>query len=312
MDRLRLPEPGYAVDNDSAALAVDADGITSFLARFVASDPRNALPEGEHLPIWETPLVGIADAADPLFAELKKPGVVGPIHRSPQEWLPGARSVISYFLPYGTAIKKSYRIKDALPSLEWVSARRNGELFNNITRRALLRWIAQHGGRAIAPSIERDYEAVDMLPMWSERHAAFIAGIGSFGINGALITPRGVAGRIGSVVTDLVVAPTPRAYSEVYAYCPYPSQGSCGACIPRCPVDAISVHGRDNPLCITHGRDTVGDYYREWGYHSCGHCLTHLPCADRIPDPARMRPIAQLRDTAQGRTPIFIQRKDSV
>jgi epoxyqueuosine reductase QueG len=291
---------GYVVDSTPPGGPLDAATIGEFLARAVATDPRNALPEGEHLAIWDRPIVGIADADDPLFAELKKPGIVGPIHRSPAEWLAGAKSVISYFLPYTRAIEKSYRIKSAMPSLEWVSARRNGEVFNNTLRRALIRFLEKHGGRGIAPSIERHYKATDMLPMWSERHAAFIAGVGSFGIHGALITAQGCAGRIGSVITDIALAPTQRAYTEIYEYCPYPAEGKCGACIPRCPVDAISVDARDNARCLVHGRDTVGAYFQDWGYHSCGHCLTHLPCADRIPDASKMRPIMLLRQVTAG------------
>jgi hypothetical protein len=280
----------YAYLLDPAATpkeTLDADHLAAFARRFVAEDPRNTLPEGERPRIWDVPLLGVAAARDPLFAGLKTPGVVGPIHRSPEEWLPGAQSVISWFLPYHKDIRASYPKKSALPSLAWVSGRRNGEVFNNVLRRAMIRFLEKHGGKAVAPSITAEYRAVDMLPMWSERHAAFIAGIGSFGIHGALITKKGCAGRIGSVITDLELPPTPRPYREIYEYCPYPSLGKCGACIPRCPVRAIGpefgMNWRDNPRCIVQGRDVVGDFFRDWGYHSCGHCLTFLPCVDRIP-----------------------------
>jgi epoxyqueuosine reductase QueG len=271
---------------------LDVARVTAFARQFVAEDPRNALPEREHPRIWDAPLLGIAAASDPLFAGLKTPGVVGPIHRSPEEWLPGAKSVIVWFLPYTKTLRASYPKKSSLPSLAWVSGRRHGEIFNNVLRRAMIRFLEKHGGQAIAPSITAQYHAVNMLPMWSERHAAFIAGIGSFGIHGALITSLGCAGRIGSVITDLELPPTPRPYREIYEYCPYPSLGKCGACIPRCPVHAIGVefgaNWRDNARCVIQGRDVVGDFFREWGYHSCGHCLTWLPCADRIPMKKRL------------------------
>jgi hypothetical protein len=274
-----------------------AENLVAFARKFVEEDPRNALPEGEHLRIWEPPLLGVAAADDPLFAQLKTPGVVGPPHRSPREWLPGAQSVISWFLPYHEAVRKSYPKKSALPSLAWVSGRRNGEVFNNALRRALIRFLEKHGGQGIAPSNEAQYQAVGMIPAWSERHAAFIAGLGSFGIHGALITALGCAGRIGSVITDVKLPPTPRPYREIYEYCPYPSQGKCGVCIPRCPAQAIGVqfgtNWRDNARCVIQGRDVVGDFFRDWGYHSCGHCLTWLPCANRIPitKPLRVKDI---------------------
>ncbi|MDR0529035.1 MAG: hypothetical protein LBG69_05450 [Zoogloeaceae bacterium] len=285
---------GYAAAafETRAEEAPSAAVFADFLRYFVARDPRNHLPEtlpdGERLRIWEAPLVGVAAADDPLFAALKAPDVVGAMHRSPAEWLPEAKSVIVWFLPYTAALRRGYpKKKDAMPSLEWVSGRRNGETFNNATRRAVLRFAQTLGGKGVAPSNEKDYRAVSMRPMWSERHAAYIAGLGTFGIHGALITEKGCAGRIGSVITDLELSPTPRPYRGIYDYCPYPAEGSrqskCGACVPRCPVRAIAPEGRDNPRCVEHGRDTVGDYYRAWGYHSCGHCLTWLPCADRIP-----------------------------
>lgn len=267
----------------SPPTTLDHDRLAGFLADLVRTDPRNALPEGEHPPVWEAPLIGVASADDPLWETLKRPTVIGPLHRSPDEWLAGAKSVIVYFLPYTADIRRGYPKKSFLPSLEWVSGRRHGEVFNNVARRALIHLVERHGGHAVAPSNEEHYRAENMRPMWSERHAAFIAGLGTFGIHGALISAKGCSGRIGSVVTDLELPPTPRPYSGVYEYCPYPDTGRCGACIPRCPVDAIGPEVRDNRRCVEHGRDTVGDHFRPWGYHSCGHCLTWLPCADRIP-----------------------------
>ncbi|GHU25737.1 (Fe-S)-binding protein [Betaproteobacteria bacterium] len=265
----------------------DMDAITAFLSRMVATDPRNALPEGEHLTIWNAPLVGVAAADDPLFETLKTPGVVGPEHRSPGEWLPGAKSVISYFLPYTEPLRRGYPKKSPLPSLEWVSGRTHGEVFNNVIRRALFRLLEHYSAKALAPGIQLHYQAPGMIPMWSERHTAFIAGLGSFGIHGALITKQGASGRIGSIITDLELPPTPREYSAIYEYCPYPAHGTCGACIPRCPADAINPESRDNLRCVIQSRDTVGDFFRPLGYHSCGHCLTWLPCAQQIP-PAHM------------------------
>jgi epoxyqueuosine reductase QueG len=258
--------------------------IDAFLAGRVHADPRNAIPEGAHAAIWDAPLVGIAAAHDALWERLKSPGVIGPIHRSPGEWLPGARSVIVYFLPYTETMRRTYPRKSGqLPSLEWVSGRRHGEVFNNMMRHALMRRIEEEGGAAVAPSVEADYRAEDMRPMWSERHAAYIAGLGTFGIHGALITQKGCSGRIGSVITDLELPPTPRAYDSLYAYCPYPEDGRCGACIPRCPVQAIGATQRDNARCAFYSRETVGEAFAAWGYFSCGHCLTWLPCVDRIP-----------------------------
>ncbi|MDR1854484.1 MAG: hypothetical protein LBR05_06210 [Azoarcus sp.] len=283
MERLRFRALDQRLASAMNAATLDVSALTAFLVGIVRNDPRNALPEGDHMTIWDAPLVGIASASDPLWDALKHPQAIGPIHRSPDEWLPGAKSVIVYFLPYTAAIRRTYPKKSFFPSLEWVSGRRNGEVFNNVTRRALSRLVERHGGRAIAPGNAEDYRAEKMRPMWSERHAAFIAGLGTFGIHGALITEKGCSGRIGSVVVDLELPPTPRPYRDIYEYCPYPSEGRCGVCIPRCPVQAIGPTARDNQKCVVHGRDTVAEHFLPWGYHSCGHCLTWMPCVDRIP-----------------------------
>lgn len=282
MSRPNDPHTGY-ITRRSHTLGLDVVSITEFLGELVRTDPRNALPEYDNLPIWETPLVGIASAGDPLFETLKQPGVVGPIHVNADHWLAGAKSVISFFVPFSRAVKKTYDKRSPLPSLEWVSSRQNGEVFVNVMRRALIRFVEKQGGRATAPNLDPTYKAVDWLPMWSERHVAFIAGVGTFGLHAGLLTEKGAAGRVGSIVTDLKLVPTTRPYGDVYEYCPWMADGSCGACIKRCPVDAIHATGKDHRICITNGDKNIRPAFSEWGYHSCGHCQNNLPCSDRIP-----------------------------
>jgi epoxyqueuosine reductase len=169
--------------------------------------------------------------------------------RNPEYWLPGARSVVSFFLPFSRQVRKSYGKHARLPSLEWVSGRLNGKVFVNLARRALAAYLRAQGGRAMVPNLQPHYKAVNYIPMWSERHVAFIAGVGTFGLHAGLLTEKGAAGWIGSVVTDLELTPTPRRYSGVYDYCPWVTDSTCGA----------------------------------WGYHSCGHCQNNLPCTNGLP-----------------------------
>jgi len=280
--------PGY-LPARYAGGGTSAEAITDFLAALVDSDPRNALPEGNNVPIFDVPLAGIASAADPLFETLKRPEVVGPIHVDAGHWLPGAKSVVSVFLPFSKAVKKSYDKASPLPSLEWASSRQNGEVFVNVVRRGLMRYLEKHGSRAAAPNLDPGYKAVDLVAMWSERHVAYIAGIGTFGLHAGLLTAKGAAGRICSVVTDLDLAPTPRPYKGVYDYCLWLSDGTCGACIKRCPVQAIDAQGKSHPVCTTNGANNIRPAFKEWGYHSCGHCQTNLPCSDRIPKKPRRK-----------------------
>lgn len=287
MSRLDDPRTGY-LGLRFARSGTDIDTISEFLAELVETDPRNALPEGENVPMWQAPVVGIAAADDALFETLKQPGVVGPVHESPDYWLPGARSVVSFFLPWSREVKKSYDKHSRLPSLEWVSGRLNGEVFVNLARRALAAYLRQQGGRAVVPNLQAHYKAVNHIPMWSERHAAFIAGVGTFGLHAGLLTTKGAAGRIGSVITDLELTPTPRPYTGVYDYCPFVTDGTCGACIPRCPVGAVHADGKDHQICLTNGANHIRPAYAEWGYHSCGHCQNNLPCSDGLAPGVRL------------------------
>jgi hypothetical protein len=47
---------------------------------------------------WNDPLVAFAGASDPLFSKLRE--VDSPYHAMHDEILPGARTVIAYFLPF--------------------------------------------------------------------------------------------------------------------------------------------------------------------------------------------------------------------
>jgi epoxyqueuosine reductase QueG len=266
-----------------ARMARDYRDWQDYLAEFVHTDPRNHLPEGDNIPIFDPPVVGIAAADDPLFDELSKPEVVDPRHVRPEFWLPEARTVISFFAPFSKEIKATYKRKERLPSLEWVSGRLNGEVFINVMRRAILRLLEKQGGQAVIPNLDLRYWAEDGLPIWSERHVGFIAGVGTFGLHAGLLTERGAAGRMGSVVTNLPLPVRPRDYQGVYDYCLWKSEGRCRACIKRCPVEAIDRERKDHAICITNGNKFIRPAYLAWGYHSCGHCQNNLPCSNGIP-----------------------------
>ena len=144
---------GYLLPRFSGREA-DAESFARLLTELVETDPRNALPDGFRCRIWDPPLVGVASAGDPQFAVLREPGVVGPIHRDPSYWLDGARSVVSFFLPFSSAIKARYRKKAALPPFEWVSGRVNGEVFVNVARRTVAAHLRRIGGRAVVPTLQ--------------------------------------------------------------------------------------------------------------------------------------------------------------
>ncbi|MDD3688815.1 MAG: hypothetical protein PHI81_02115, partial [Synergistaceae bacterium] len=65
-------------------------------------------------------LVGISSAEDPAFLLLKREGVVGPQFLLPREWLPGARSVVSFFLPFTARVREANAESGLEPAQEWL------------------------------------------------------------------------------------------------------------------------------------------------------------------------------------------------
>jgi epoxyqueuosine reductase QueG len=254
--------------------------IRGSLEEFVREDPRNVLPAHGNLGIYDPPLVAFARADDPLFEALKDPDVVGPRHRSPREWLPSARTVVSYFLPFTESVRKSNHV-DGLPSEEWVSARIDGEAFNNLVRWHCAGLLESQGGQALVPPHRDDFAIVDRRSNWSERHVAYIAGLGTFGLSRSLITSRGTAGRYGSVVTSLEIEPTSRTSATHYDACPFLVDGGCGACIDRCPSGAITRKGKDTARCSEYLDTVVKPRFSP--RYGCAKCQTNVPCEFATP-----------------------------
>src|SRR5689334_5389119 len=104
----------------------DENYIKREFTEFIKNDPRNILHAYNNMKIYDSPLIGIASANDPYFEEFRKPGIVGPKFILPAEWLPGAASVISFFLPLTKELRDTNR-SPGLPSEEWIFERIDGE-----------------------------------------------------------------------------------------------------------------------------------------------------------------------------------------
>jgi epoxyqueuosine reductase QueG len=241
---------------------------------FVLRSPENLVPDLAMMRMYECPLIGVASAEDGLWNVLKQPDVVGPQHLSPTEWLEGAVSVISCFLPFTERVRSANRI-EGWPATEWLYGRYEGENFNRALRRFMEDMVQKAGGRALAPALDARFAKANFRSNWSERHVAFIAGLGTFSLNRSLITSRGSAGRLASVVTDLALEPTPRPYTETEEYCT-----KCGACIRRCPPVAIDTGGKNNAICFPFLQETLLRHKPRYG---CGKCQTAVPCESQIP-----------------------------
>lgn len=260
--------------------------MAAYAAECCLSDPLNRMPDGGF--IYDRPLVGAAAADDPLFRHYADTGLAGADFRLPLQWFNTAVAVIAYFLPFSEKIRRSNR-EGAHSSLLWLQARFLGEKFNDHLRRLLISRCQEQGAEALSPALHADlkidYNAY--ASNWSERHVAYAAGLGSFGLHRGLITEKGVAGRFGSVITTLSFRPTPREDGDPFHNCSFLKAGQCGNCIERCPAGAISTEGMDKEICHHYlfVLDPLREARKKYGYanSTCGKCQVNVPCEERIP-----------------------------
>jgi ferredoxin len=270
---------------------------------YVHNSPLNRLTGIDDSPIWEEPLVGFADGDDPLFDDFKT--VVGEAHLTPREALaahlqdsvgsePPAMprvGVVSWVLPAARETKLGNREMTVGPSRRWNHTRFQGEAFNDSLRRYVVSWLEARGCAATAPVLTGHFvtgrSCNGLTSTWSERHVAYAAGHGTFGLSDGLITVRGIAHHCGSVVAGAGWLPSPRRYSHHLEYCPYPVDGSCGVCIKRCPAGAIGPGGHDKDKCREYLFVTLAEWVKQPGYvgsyGACGLCQTQVPCESRVP-----------------------------
>ncbi|MBN1579976.1 MAG: epoxyqueuosine reductase [Anaerolineae bacterium] len=272
--------------------------ITTTIQSF-CDGPQNTLQDTANEKAWGTPLVGFCSGADPLYEQYKE--VVGPFHWTPAEIFghtfpdspvdAAELTVISWILPQTQATKANNRNERVYPAERWARSRIFGETFNNKLRQHVVDALRQAGYQAVAPMLSPEWQSKQsekfvFSSTWSERHTAYAAGLGTFGLCDGLITPVGKAMRTGSVVARLSIPPTPRPYTDHRAYCLFYSQGTCGKCIDRCPVGALSKAGHDKVKCSRHLNPTTANYVKEnYGFdgYGCGLCQTGVPCESGIP-----------------------------
>lgn len=271
------------------------------IKRFVEDDHGNRLEQLDGSRIFQEPLVGFVAGDDPIFGRLKQ--VIGEFHMTPAEVMgaiarerglpvPAAAEigVISYVLPISRETRKENgRMKDR-PSERWAHTRLFGEQFNRKLQGHVVSVLEKEGHFAIAPEMEESLfrmlldENVGWASTWSQRHIAFSANLGTFGLSDGLITAAGKGHRVGSVVVDWALG-SPRRTEEVYRDCLSHRELGCRTCIKRCPADAISEAGHDKARCMEFVMKQMSVIKEEYGIdiYGCGLCQTGVPCEEGIP-----------------------------
>ncbi|MGM9568052.1 MAG: epoxyqueuosine reductase [Clostridia bacterium] len=262
--------------------------ITDFVANYI----QKADKEGIIPLIWREPLVRFGDAALPELVRLKE--LVHPEHGIPEDVLPCAQTIIAYFLPFRQEVGDTNR-GGRLSSKEWAMAYEKTNAVIGELNEALVSFLGEHGVRAAVSPDAGSYDNVLLKSKWSQRHLAYYCGLGTFGKNNMLITEKGCCGRISTVVTDMVTEHDRPVEGE---YCLYKKDGSCGKCIRRCPVQALTANGYEAKLCngfcdenaaVHVGYCEKPSYQLEntdnqlIGSNVCGKCVTGMPCTYQIP-----------------------------
>lgn len=282
--------------------------LEQLIKNFIKESDLNRRTQLDYGVYWDEPLVGFASGNDPLFFEYKT--LIGPFHQTPREIIAAALrekgrglflseidriSIITWVLPASEDTRRSNVKEKEFPSRLWAYTKHFGEACNNALRRHVVSFLEDMGYLAIAPVLLpssrtfRDEKAGWASP-WSERHIAYACGLGTFSLNDGLITPKGMAVRIGSVVTLLKLPPSEKRYRHYKENCLFFRNEACGKCISRCPAGAITEKGHDKDKCQKYtDSEALKVKQLEYGLEnpppSCGLCQTGVPCESEIPRP---------------------------
>lgn len=254
-------------------------------------------------PMWEEPLIGVAAGDDPYFDFLKTH--IGAFHWSPADAFalkykgepaidPARLRVVSMAFPQTMETKKTQLAETVCPSRNWIVSRGEWEPLLKTFSGRLVDSLAEIGIRAVSIDLQPEFHVVKTGPLglastWSHRHYAYAAGLGTFGLSDGLITEKGKAVRFTSLIIEAPLEITNREYSTPYEWCLYYKNGSCGKCVDRCPIQAITLEGgHDKDACLDY-EDYFAEHYWPEGLDrknyilGCGLCQVGIPCQDKRP-----------------------------
>jgi epoxyqueuosine reductase QueG len=277
------------------------DWVKTLITDYVNNSADNRMGGGYAEKAWGNPLIGFSSGDDPLYSTFKQD--IGDFLWTPLEiftkTFPEASnvkdnelSVICWALPQAAATKQDMRNARLFPAHRAALSRLSSDHINKELAKHLIGTLNENGYQAVAPGQSPYWEnktsvKYGFASSWSERHAAYISGLGTFSLSDTLITERGTAVRLGSVIARMTLTPTERKYTDYREYCLHSTSGGCGVCMKRCPAGAITDKGHDKMKCRQYQREVTSKYLREnfnitAGY--CGLCQFDIPCESCIPN----------------------------
>lgn len=224
--------------------------------------------------LWQEPIVGFGDANGSYMRSLKE--VVTPAHMMPEDFMENPNIVISYYVPFTEETAAvNMNVEGNMASQEWSDAYNLTNTMISDINQCVADMLNEMGHRAAVPSgVVFDKQLI--LSNWSQRHIAYAAGLGTFGINNMLISEKGCCGRYGSIVADIPVEADSIVKEE---RCLYKKNGSCKKCVQNCFSGALTTEGFDRKkcfeICMLNDAKTGADV--------CGKCDIDIPCAFKAP-----------------------------
>jgi len=226
---------------------------------------------------WRKPLL-VSSPVDQRFHVL--PEIAMDEHLHPRDLLKTARSVIVFFIPFIEKLVKENK-EGSRPCRDWgVAYVETNDLINRAGEVIAENLKAAGFASGLTPATH-NFDEDRLMARWSHKHLAHLTGLGRFGSHSMLITPSGVCGRFGSLVTEAELGDNP--LMETPEACLLKAGKKCGKCMERCPVNALTEDGFDRRKCwdrLNENRHTL-DYYADLPMttHVCGKCAAMLPCS---------------------------------
>ena len=221
---------------------------------------------------YREPIIAFADVEDLEFESIKS--MTHENHMLPKEWMPKGKTVVSFFIPFAKELMQTNK-KDEYVAREWAVAYiETNNLIKQICATMAER-LKKYNIDTVWQLPTQNYDSEKLMSYWSQRHVAYIAGIGTFGMNNMLITDKGCSGRYGSFIIDYSIEPSKKNRVE---RCLYKLNGSCGICMEMCPVQALTPKGFDRFKCRDWVKDVDAFYSDLASCDCCGKCLLG-PCA---------------------------------
>jgi epoxyqueuosine reductase QueG len=229
--------------------------------------------------MWRAPIIEIISANDEKIKDLKQ--AVSLEHLMPHDILQDAKSVISFFIPFHERIVES-NINGTMASKEWVEAYIKTNDLIKVINNKIEELMERNGYKTGKIPATHNFNEETLISNWSHRHIAYIAGIGTFGINNMLITKKGCCGRFGSIIINCELD-NYQQIGNIKEKCLYKINGSCGICRKRCMANAYDNNNFNRNACYKQCLENT-EYHKETGYADvCGKCLVGLPCSLKEP-----------------------------